>query len=140
MNLEIHKHKQHIDYLFTLTSKISDIEVQSNWAKYLCVLASGLIEESIRTLIMDFTKKNSHIKIRQFVESNTQGITNCKTNRILEILRKFDQKWADDFLNEIQVKGRMNDEIRDSIDSVIDNRHKIAHGKNVGLRISTINN
>lgn len=33
----------------------------------------------------------------------------------------------------------MLDEIKDSVDSIVDNRHQIAHGKSIGIGYVTVN-
>lgn len=140
MNPSILSHRQRLDALFKKISSITDIADQSEWSKYLCVLVSGFLEESLRVLLEEYTITNSSTNIQNFVEVQISSITNCKTSKIMDILSKFSTVWKDEFINEIQNKSRINDEIKNSIDSVITNRHQIAHGKNVGLRYSTVAN
>lgn len=140
MNSYILSHRQRIDNLFKKVASISDPSDQSEWSKYLCVLVSGFIEESLRVMLEEYTSKHSAPNIQNFVEKQIESITNCKTSRILEVLRKFSQSWADDFSNQIQVRSSKPDEIKESIDSVISNRHAIAHGRNVGITYTRMSN
>lgn len=140
MNVRILSHRQRIDNLFSKVASISNPSDQSEWSKYLCVLVSGFIEESLRVMLEEYTKTHSQPNIQNFVEKQIESITNCKTIRILEILRKFSQGWADDFSNQIQTQSLTTDEIKNSIDSVISNRHNIAHGRNVGITYATMCN
>ena len=140
MNSYILSHRQRIDNLFKKVASISNPSDQSEWSKYLCVLVSGFIEESLRVMLEEYTKTHSATNIQNFVENQIVSITNCKTSRILEILRKFSQGWADDFSNQIQTQSLKPDEIKNSIDSVISNRHNIAHGRNGGITYATISN
>lgn len=140
MNSHILSHRQRIDTLFSKVASISNPADQSEWSKYLCVLVSGFIEESLRVLLEEYTRTHSAPNIQNFVEKQIGNITNCKTSRILEVLSKFSQDWANNFSNQIQVRSSITDEIKNSIDSVIANRHDIAHGRNVGItytRMST---
>jgi RiboL-PSP-HEPN len=133
MNSHILSHRQRIDTLFSKVASISNPADQSEWSKYLCVLVSGFIEESLRVLLEEYTRTHSAPNIQNFVEKQIGNITNCKTSRILEVLSKFSQDWANDFSNQIQTRSSITDEIKNSIDSVIANRHDIAHGRNVGI-------
>jgi hypothetical protein len=65
-------------------------------------------------------------------------LTNCKTNRISTILRQFSQTWEREFVEEIDKRSSAVDEIKNSMDSVVANRHLIAHGRNVGITYATI--
>lgn len=65
-------------------------------------------------------------------------ITNCKTERITEILNKFDTGWEANFLAEIALNILVNSEIKDSLDGIVTNRHKIAHDKSISIGYSTV--
>ncbi len=140
MNPQILSHRQRIDALFVKINSISNPADQSEWSKYLCILISGYIEESLRVLLESYTAKNSSQYIRNFVSTEIKSITNCKTKKILDVLRSFNQHWEQDFNDKITAKSRISDEIKNSIDSIITNRHSIAHGKNIGISHSTVYN
>lgn len=138
MNVRVLAHRQRIDALFRRVSSFSDPVDQSEWSKYLCVLVSGFIEESFRVLLEEYSKHHASQSIQSFVSSELKDTTNCKTNKITSILARFNPIWEADFLAEIQVNSRIVDEIKNSIDGVVSNRHLIAHGKSVGIGYSTI--
>jgi hypothetical protein len=58
--------------------------------------------------------------------------TNAKTNKILDLVAEF----GNDFREELAKV--LTDELKDSVDSVVSNRHLIAHGQDVGIGIATI--
>jgi hypothetical protein len=138
MNPRILSHKQRLDNLYGKIAAIPVPQDQVEWSKYLCVLTAGFIEESFRFLLLDFTKNNASLEIQRFVEKEVSFITNCKTERILEVLNKFDTTWKTNFETEIQNNSPIDKEIKDSIDSIVSNRHLIAHGKSVGLTFTTV--
>tara|TARA_R110000868_G_scaffold122089_1_gene323651 strand:+ start:3176 stop:3649 length:474 start_codon:yes stop_codon:yes gene_type:complete len=139
MHPRILSNKTKLDNLYTKVSSYTVPNEQVEWAKYLCVLTAGYIEESLRVLLLDFASKNSSIEIQRFVEREINFITNCKTERIVAVLNKFDINWAEKFANDIKDKSPIDREIKDSIDSIVSNRHLIAHGKSVGLTYATMN-
>ncbi|MEH2384263.1 MAG: HEPN domain-containing protein [Nostoc sp.] len=140
MNQLILSHCQRIDGLFSKVSSISNPADQSEWSKYLCILVSGYIEESLRVLLEAYSTSHASPYIQNFVSREIRSITNCKTNKIVDTLCKFNSAWGSDFTHQISAKSRIADEIKDSIDSIVTNRHAIAHGKSSGIRYSTVYN
>lgn len=131
-------HRQRIDFLFRKAASVADKAEQAEWAKYLCVLVSGFIEESLRVLLEEYTRTRATPVIQNFVSGEIKDITNCKVSKIVSVLQRFNPTWETDFLNGIQASSRFVNEIKDSVDSVISNRHQIAHGRNIGLHYATI--
>ncbi|WP_016953387.1 HEPN domain-containing protein [Anabaena sp. PCC 7108] len=140
MNPSILAHRQKIDNLFKKVASFTEPEIQSEWSKYLCILVSGFIEESLRVLLEKYCENKASPNIQKFVTKQIQDITNCKTSRITEILGKFSLIWESEFTNKIQEKSKIDGEIKTAIDSVIINRHKIAHGKSIGMSYQNISN
>lgn len=139
MKLQILSLQQRLDGLYTKVNHIKTPQDQTEWSKYLCVLTAGFIEESLRVLLFEYAKNNSHPRIQRFIEKETSFITNCKTERILEVLNKFDPNWSLIFETEIKRNSPIDKEVKDSIDSIVSNRHLIAHGKSVGMTFTTVN-
>lgn len=133
MNIKIVQHKQKLDALFSQASTITDMKMQGEWAKYLCVLASGYLENSLRILILEYISNNSSQKVQRFNDPQISNLTNCKHGKIVKILEQFDVSWSTTYIAEIEAKSKITDEIKDSIDSLVQNRHDIAHGKSVGI-------
>jgi hypothetical protein len=140
MNSFISSHRQKIDALFNKVSSISDLADQGEWSRYLCILVSGYIEESLRILLETYSENHAAPYIQNFVCKEIERITNCKTNRVIDILCKFNPAWGNDFTNQIAAKSSITNEIKDSIDSIVTTRHAIAHGKSIGLSYSRVLN
>lgn len=132
MHIEIHRQKSKLDSLFLKISKIEDIEMQAHWAKYLCVLSSGFIENSIKELVIDYSKKCSNPNIQRFVSHNLRGFQNPKVPNILNLMGSLNISWKE------QIEHNMETELVDSINSIVSNRNSIAHGENVGITYHSI--
>jgi glycerol dehydrogenase-like iron-containing ADH family enzyme len=52
--------------------------------------------------------------------------------KICQLTGSFDQNW------EMALRRATEGEIKDAIDSIVHNRHKIAHGEDVGLSYVTM--
>jgi len=105
----------------------SDPEIQAHFARYLCVLASGFLEVSVRSILTEYSKSRAVPEIANFVEESLDEFQNPKMQKILDWLRCFSAVWAD------EVERKTNGQLKDSVDSIVANRHQIAHGASVGV-------
>jgi hypothetical protein len=108
------------------------IENQSDFAKYLCVLVAGFLEQAIVALLEDFTKRRSSSEVFSYVEHELAYWTNPNTEKICQILGSFSQVWRE------RAEAYFIDEKRAHVNSLIALRHKVAHGESVGTTLSTI--
>ncbi|MGA7578063.1 MAG: HEPN domain-containing protein [Desulfobaccales bacterium] len=130
MNPELSSEKQKIDRIFNLSSRLNnDPELLPNWAQYLCVLTSGFIENSLRIILTKYAADKATPQVANFVKSKIKGITNLNGERIAQLLNSFSSNWHERFINTMTITQK------DSIDSVIANRHLIVHGRSVGLTL-----
>ena len=127
-NPEVIRAKQRVDHLFRQTRLVSDeIEIQSHWARYLCVVVSGFLESSVRTLYASYGRRRAAPQVAKFVDSQLKFFQNPKTERILELAHSFDSAW------EAELRAAAEGEPKDAIDSIVANRNNIAHGESVGI-------
>jgi hypothetical protein len=123
----IYSEKQKLDYLFLLISRVENEELKSHYAKYLCVLVSGFIENSLKTIFSEYVKNRSHVHIINYVQNNIKYITSLNEDSIAQLLGSFNNDWYQIF------KSTVSDSQKDALDSVVANRHLIVHGRTVGL-------
>lgn len=127
-NLEVVSYKQRLDYLFEQVSTLnSEPELQAHWARYLCVLISGLIETALHAIYGKYAVQRSHSNVANYVSSRLERITNPNVDDILQLAGRFNEQWRK------ELEDSITGELKDSIDSIIANRNLIAHGKNVGI-------
>jgi len=131
MILDVMREKQKIDHVFDLAKQIpSDEELLSIWAKYLCVQTSGFIETSLRSILIQYTKRRSSPEVFNYVESMMSKITNLNEEKITSLLSSFSSEWGTSF------REKRSEEQKAAIDSVVANRHHIVHGRSVGITIA----
>lgn len=131
-NIEAVRYKNRLDALFKKTNKITDMEIQAHWSRYLCILVSGFLEVSIPAIFADYTKNKSSQNVYNFV-SRRLDLSPLKMEGISQLTYSFSKKWGEKLEKETQ------DEVRDSINSIFGNRNLLAHGNDTGisyLRIS----
>jgi len=131
--LEAVRYKQRLDNLFGQISVFSgNSELQAQWAKYLCVLVSGFLETSIRSIYGEFTRRTASPYVANFVKCELGSFQNPKMGKILELTGAFNPQWAN------QLEAATEGELKDAVDSVVANRNQIAHGRDVGITYARI--
>jgi len=134
-NIEIVRYQQRLDRLFKQIADFSEnIKLQSDWAKYLCVLVSGYLETSVRLTYSQYAKEKAAPYVANFVEGKLKRFQNPNMANILELTRLFSPEW------EKSLKKITEGELKDAVDSIVINRHKIAHGESVGITYIRIKN
>lgn len=49
--------------------KIEEPEEQAHWAKYLSVLISGYLEQSVKEILLEFTASHEAIRLGHYIEA-----------------------------------------------------------------------
>lgn len=117
----------------TTTATGGDIELQAHWARYICVLAAGFLENSLFEIYAAVIRAGASPAVASFASSRLEKISNPKSSRFVETLRAFKSTWADELEQFLADDGR-----RDAIDSIMANRHLIAHGDHSGITIARL--
>lgn len=130
---EVSRLQKRLDSTFArMPTAFTDIEVQSDYAKYLCVLVSGFFENAIVALVLDFVDRRSSPEVSAFIERQLDHWTNPNTEKICTLLGSFGSDWRD------LVTNFLVDERKASVNSLVALRHKIAHGESVGTSLSQV--
>lgn len=129
------RQKQRIEWLINQAKTFDgdQLELQSHWARYLCVLVAGFLENAISEVYSSYVKKCSNEQVANYVEAVLGRIQNPKAQKFLETARSFNRDWELSLNDYIEQNGR-----KDAIDSVMTNRHLIAHGKDSGITLARL--
>jgi hypothetical protein len=112
-----------------------DPELLGHWGRYLCILTAGFLENTLRILYSSHAERRAVASVATYVVAQLARIQNPKASRFIEVSRAFDKKWAHDleaFLDEDD--GRR----RNAIDSIMNNRHLIAHGRSSSISVARV--
>jgi hypothetical protein len=108
-----------------------DAELQSQLARFMCVLASGLIEQAVVSLLEDYARTRCHPRVQRYTQHQLSKLQNAKYEDILSLVGRFDPTWRKHFSDNV------SDEVQSAIDSIVNNRNQIAHGKQVNISLGT---
>jgi len=125
---EVERLRQVLDETFSRAKAIGpDTELQSDFARYLCVLVSGFFEKAVSELILEHARRNSQPSIQRFIEYRSKRITNVNAQRLQDLLGTFDTAWRKD------LEKFLVDERKAAVDSLVSLRNSISHGQSVGV-------
>jgi hypothetical protein len=133
---EVGRLKRRLDATFERYKKLDstvDLEVQSDFARYLCVLVAGYLEKAVAELVLEHARRCGGPTLQKYVETNTKRFTNAKSEKLKTFLGGFDSDWR----NRLDVV--LKDEFKDAVDSLIGLRHQIAHGGSATVTYQRIN-
>lgn len=111
-----------------------DLEMMSHWARYLCVRSAGFVENGVREIYGSFVENGAGAPVASFAAFHLRQVQNPNTHRILEIAGSFKSEWRADLEQFVDIDGR-----REAIDSIMQNRHQIAHGAYSGVTVARVN-
>jgi len=130
---EVHRLKQRLEAtLARAPLSTVDLEVQSDFAKYFCILVSGFFENALIALILDVAQNRSAPEIVLFVERQLDYWTNPNSEKIFQLFGNFNPEWRSALENYIV------DDKKAAVNSLVALRNKIAHGESVGTSLSQI--
>ena len=130
---EVSRLRKRLDATFArIPSSATDVELQSDLAKYLCVLVCGFFENSIVALLLAYVERRSAPEVAVFVSRQLDRWTNPNAEKISTLFGSFNADWR------LALEAYLVDERKESINSLVALRHKIAHGESVGTSLSQV--
>jgi len=134
MYVEILREQQRLDGLFERVKGFGDDEVKAHLAKYLCVLVSAFLENSMRIVVLKYVGTRSHNNVLTFVNSRLRYVTNLNEEKLKQLLGAFSGDWR------IRFESDISDEQKAALDSVTNLKNRVAHGNTADVSFVRINN
>ena len=130
---EVNRQRAHLDSVFSRVKGLNaDAELLSDFARYLCVLVSGFVEQATIELLIEYARTHANTRILGHVERSIRHLTNLKTQRLIDVVGGFDADWR------YRLETFIVDEYKDALDGIVELRNNVAHGKYVGVTLSRV--
>lgn len=137
MHPEILQQQDKLQHLFEQAHQLQerddiDDEIKVQFVWYLCVRTSGYVESSIKTILREYVKSktdNTAPYIANFVNKYLDSTFNPRRSEVLRLVGQFNSKWRE------SLRDSINNELGDSLKSLVINRNNIAHGNDVTLSL-----
>ena len=118
-------------YELVTTQEVS-VQNQAWIAQIMTIWVSGYIEATCKDILNEFSKNGSNPKVFNYVNWHLNRFQNPKMERILELVSQFDDDLA------IVLREFSDGPIKESVNSVVGVRHRIAHGNSANISVGRI--
>lgn len=134
-NIELNKEYDRIKALILKAKEFEpDDELRSHLAKYICVLCSGFIENSIYHTFSDIAKKSCPPSVvLNYTKAQLYKIQNANSEKIRNLAKTFNSDWGEPLKEFLQQDDRSS-----AINYILKNRHNIAHGRDSDITITKL--
>lgn len=130
---ELDRQKQRLNNTFKRASGLKgDPELLSDFARHLCVLVSGFLEQAVIELLLEYVRVRSSKEIVRHVEQRLRRFTSPNANNLIALFGSFDLGLQKD------LETYLVDEHKDAVDSVVNLRHTISHGRDAGVTMASV--
>ena len=123
-----------LDAAFGRAAAFEEPEIQADYTRYLCILVAGFIERSVEDILQAYAEQKADSRVTRYVGTTLRRRGNLRANQIVRLFGDFDDSWKE------QLDETLTDEQRQAIGNVYANRNPIAHGEDVDLTYSQIQN
>ena len=132
-NIEVVRYKTRLDNLFKKVRVLSeDFELQSHWAKYLCVRVSGFLEVAVHEIYSQYAQDKAAQNVANYVTRNLNRFQNPNMTKIISLTNSFNKEWG------VSLKEQTEGQLKDAIDSICNDRNRTAHGRDSGITYTRI--
>lgn len=133
-DVELHRLRSQVDSAFDRIGEIDPqaTQLRAEYARYLCVRTSGLIEASVRRIFSQYSITKASPAVGRYAAANVERLQNVSSDKVFQLVGAFDPAWREAL--EAFVVG----ERKDAIDSIVANRNAISHGNPTGITFATV--
>jgi hypothetical protein len=115
-----------------ITETQVDELIKAHLAQYLCVIVSGIIENTCARMLSIYVEKTASPATAGYAKTRLAQFQNANPTKIEELVGAFSRDWRDKLISYWQ------GEIRDSVNSIINNRHNVSHGRQATVTLAQI--
>jgi hypothetical protein len=125
--------RRRLDQTFARIGSVSgDVELQGDFAKYLCILVSNYVENAVAELVLEYVRRRAAPPVVNYVERQLSRFTNPNVRKICDLLGGFEADLRREF------ESFVVDEREAAINSIVAIRNQIAHGESAGVSYARI--
>lgn len=103
-------------------------EANAHFARYLCILIAGFVEQSVKAIVKEYVKTRSSEQVQRHVQYQLRNLRNIDTEKLKQIVESFDPSWWDILERDCP------DEL-DALISVTAVRNNASHGGDSGATL-----
>lgn len=128
----VRKQERRLKTAFELVAQAQvDKELESHYARYLCIRVAGFAEQSVRDLVSAHARHYASKPIHSYVESRISKLWGIDKSKLEEVVSALDPSWWDG------LTSNMSQEL-ESLNSVGKTRNNVSHGGDQGITLDTV--
>lgn len=121
-----------------ITSLGSTSNIVPYLTKYGIIRASGALEISFKTIIVDYCSWRSKKQLKHYLSRKIRdGSMNPSYDNIAKLLSEFDADWNTQFKQNVKSHS-LGNRLKTSLNSLVNARNEFAHGGNPSITISDV--
>lgn len=97
------------------------------------MLSAGFVENIVHHVYGTYIERTSSPQTRRYATHAIDDIQNPKADRLIKIAANFDKTWGNNLEVFLDAEFR-----KEAINTIMSNRHLIAHGKNSDITIARV--
>ncbi len=134
-NTELKRQYSRIESLISQARKMEpDDELRAHLTKYICVLCSGFIENSMYHIFSDIADKLcSPSEVLTYAKIQLSTIQNPNSEKIRKVVKSFSNDWHERISVYLQNEDRAS-----AVNYILKDRHNIAHGRDSDITIGKL--
>ena len=121
-----------VDQIFGRANAQFDPQIQSDFAKYLVIRVSGLVEQVITEVVLVHTTSRANPTVSDHVSWRMGTFQNPNTERILQLVGSFKKSWR------VELESELTESERIALGSINVQRNKVAHGQNSTISLAQV--
>lgn len=129
---ELRAIRSRVERVLEQATKASEPEAKSDLACLACILTCAMVEVACRHYVGRFVERRASQHVQAYVARQLYFFQNPKVEYIEDLLRSFAHGLADRFVDAITEEGN------DAVNSVVNNKNQLVHGKGAGLGLDTM--
>lgn len=131
--LGVHRQQQAIDSLLAAASELPPGDpAQAYITQFACVRISGFIERAVVEIYYNYANARQPV-FGRFASRRLDRQSNPNAENLCQLAGDFVSEWEAGLREFLEINGR-----RDAINSVVTNRHRIAHGETANFGLSQL--
>lgn len=95
-------------------------------------MTAGYLEVSLKIILGDYAERSLAPAVAAYAKYHLDSFRTANSNRICNLLSSFRIEWGE------ALRRSWDDESKDAVDSVVNIRHALAHGRDYGITIPRI--
>jgi RiboL-PSP-HEPN len=112
-----------VEEIFRRAEAQRDIEVQSDYAKYLVIRLGGLIEQVVTEIVVTHVGAQASASVLSHASWRMKRFQNPNMDRLLGLVQSFNRRWAE------ELDGGISASERAALGSIRAQRNLVAHGE-----------